>query len=68
MPLEKNCVRYIDNFSMGNRGAISTEWEPYSVANCITDTSSSKVMLLFSYTEKNLSSHFRDTTPIYLNR
>uniref|UniRef100_A0A914EGY7 DNA/pantothenate metabolism flavoprotein C-terminal domain-containing protein n=1 Tax=Acrobeloides nanus TaxID=290746 RepID=A0A914EGY7_9BILA len=26
VPLEKNAVRFIDNFSMGNRGAISTEW------------------------------------------
>lgn len=26
VPLEKNTVRFIDNFSMGNRGAISTEY------------------------------------------
>jgi phosphopantothenate---cysteine ligase (ATP) len=25
VPLEKNCVRFIDNFSSGRRGALSTE-------------------------------------------
>ena len=25
VPLEQRCVRYIDNFSSGNRGAASTE-------------------------------------------
>jgi phosphopantothenate---cysteine ligase (ATP) len=25
IPLEKNCVRFVDNFSSGRRGAISTE-------------------------------------------
>ena len=26
VPLEQRCVRYIDNFSSGNRGAASTEY------------------------------------------
>lgn len=26
VPLEKRCVRYIDNFSSGHRGATSTEY------------------------------------------
>ena len=25
MPLERRCVRFIDNFSAGTRGALSTE-------------------------------------------
>ena len=25
VPLEKRCVRFLDNFSSGNRGAVSTE-------------------------------------------
>lgn len=25
VPLERNCVRFVDNFSQGTRGAISTE-------------------------------------------
>lgn len=25
VPLERNCVRFVDNFSQGSRGAISTE-------------------------------------------
>lgn len=25
VPLERNCVRFVDNFSSGRRGAISTE-------------------------------------------
>lgn len=34
VPLEKNCVRFVDNFSQGTRGAISTEqllnvWHPH---------------------------------------
>jgi hypothetical protein len=28
VPLEQRCVRYIDNFSSGQRGAASTEYAP----------------------------------------
>lgn len=28
VPLEQRCVRYIDNFSSGHRGATSTEYTP----------------------------------------
>lgn len=31
VPLEKNTVRFIDNFSMGTRGASSTEWVNQSI-------------------------------------
>lgn len=29
VPLERRCVRFIDNFSSGNRGAASTEYFSY---------------------------------------
>lgn len=31
VPLEKRCVRYIDNFSSGHRGSASTE---YTMKHC----------------------------------
>lgn len=37
-PLEQRCVRYVDNFSSGHRGATSTEY----VAVCI-------VLFLYKY-------------------
>ena len=43
MPLERNCVRFVDNFSGGTRGALSTEQflqaSPESSAACLKSAS-----------------------------
>lgn len=37
VPLESKTVRFIDNFSVGSRGAASTEY-PFTTRNCSTYT------------------------------
>ncbi|KAL6130459.1 hypothetical protein ACLB2K_068838 [Fragaria x ananassa] len=53
VPLEQRCVRYIDNFSSGHRGAASTE----------------QAMLLSFFTGGELANHIADLFPMihYLN-
>lgn len=38
VPLEKQCVRYIDNFSSGHRGAASTEYITNTMLRCFAHT------------------------------
>ncbi len=35
VPLERRCVRFIDNFSSGHRGAASTEYELIPFVICV---------------------------------